>query len=198
MATEHAAWQHRLHLHPQRLSTEHRQPTRDHRRPHPPAGHLHQPDQQGRVQRVPRRSVEIPALRVARLPVVPAGPHRLPPARPGPRHRADPHRPGRGRARLEVQRRQRRPADGRQVPVRSLPGDRSFLPGFVHRAADLGSADPQPAQPPRRAQRRHPTDGVLPLYEERPRDARPLPGPGPTSTPSAPAGFGRSKGTSAW
>ena len=75
-AGQDAGWQRLIHLRPQRLGTEHWQPTRDHRRPDPAPGNVHRPDHQGRLERVPGRAGEVPALRIARLPLVAADAHR--------------------------------------------------------------------------------------------------------------------------
>lgn len=87
-----------------RLRAEHGQPASDNWRAHSPSGELHRADHQGRLHRFRRRAGPLPALRLACLPVVPAGADRLPPARPRPGHRAHAHRPRGRQPGLAVQR----------------------------------------------------------------------------------------------
>ncbi len=82
MARQRSPRQRRLYLLSERLCSKHGQPTRDHRQPDQAARNLHRPDQQGWLERVPGRAVQVPALCLTGLPVVPAGADRMPATRP--------------------------------------------------------------------------------------------------------------------
>src|SRR6266699_2941611 len=104
------------------------------------AERIHRADHHGRVQRIPGGARTLPAVCLARLPVVAGGADRPQAARPRAGHRAVPDRPDQGRARLAIPGQPGRPgsAHRRAVPVRALPGHRPGLRGLVHGSLRVG------------------------------------------------------------